>query len=528
MSAAMLDFSASPHNRSVPTGAEVLLNTLIANGINTCFMNPGTSEMHFVAALDRVSSMRGILCLFEGVCSGAADGYARAKGTPAATLLHLGPGLANGLANFHNARKARVPVVSIVGEHSTAHLRFDAPLSANIENFARTVSDRVRTARSAHELGSDMSATIADAIQPPGQVAMLIVPADLSWSPSEGCGAVVQPRLRRMPSQSVINRAADLLRQPGTALLLGGSAVTPPALDAAARLSAATGVRVHIARNVPKIWSGRGRFQPTQVPYFPEPALALFADIQNLVLVEAKTPVSFFGYPNTPGCLVPDSCRLSVLAGLDEDGTGALEALAEACPPVIQAAGTTPTPLETGPLTLDAIGSVIAAYLPEDTLISEEMVSSAGPVLGHLKNAAPHEWMPVTGGSIGQALPVAVGAAVACPGRKVLALEADGSGMYTLQALWTMAREKLDVLTVIFANRRYAILDVEMRRTGAHGFGPAAAQLIDIGNPDLDWLSLAGGMGVPATCCTSAAEFALQFRTAVREKGPQLIEAIVV
>ncbi len=511
----------------VPTGAEVLLHTLIANGIDTCFMNPGTSEMHFVAALDRIPAMRGILCLFEGVCSGAADGYARARGTPAATLLHLGPGLANGLANFHNARKARVPIVSIVGEHSTAHLRYDAPLSADIENFARTVSDRVRIAKSGHELGADVSATIADAVQPPGQVAVLIVPADLSWSSAEGCGVVVARPVRHMPSSAAIGRAADLVRKPGTTLLLGGSALAPRALDAAARLSAATGVKIYIARNVPKIWSGRGRFRPTQVPYFPEPALALLADLQNLILVEAKTPVSFFGYPNTPGCLVPDSCCVSMLAGVDEDGASALEALAQGCDPVIQAAGPSLSPIDQGALTLDAIGSVIAAYLPEDALISEEMVSSSGPVLCHLANAAPHEWMPVTGGSIGQGLPVAVGAAVACPDRKVIALEADGSGMYTLQALWTMARENLDVLTVIFANRRYRILDVEMQRTGADGFGPAADKLIDIGTPDLDWVSLATGMGVAASRATLAADFAAQFREAVREKGPRLIEAII-
>jgi acetolactate synthase-1/2/3 large subunit len=500
---------------------------MIANGINTCFMNPGTSEMHFVAALDCIPSMRGILCLFEGVCSGAADGYARAKGTPAATLLHLGPGLANGLANFHNARKARVPVVSIVGEHSRAHLRYDAPLSAHIEDFARTVSDRVRIAKGGHELGADMSATIADAIRPPGQVAMLIVPADLSWSPAEGCGAVIVPQVRRMPSSASVNLAAQLVRKPGTALLLGGSALAPEGLDAAARLSAATGVRILISRNVPKIWSGRGRFQPTQVPYFPEPALALFAGIQNLILVEAKIPVSFFGYPNTPGCLVPDSCRISMLAGVDEDGAGALEALAQGCAPVIQPVGSIPSPVEQGPLTLDAIGSVIGAYLPEDALISEEMVSSSVPVLDYLANAAPHERMPVTGGSIGQGLPVAVGAAVACPDRKVIALEADGSGMYTLQALWTMAREKLDVLTVVFANRRYGILEIEMLRTGAIGFGSVASKLIDIGDPDLDWVSLAAGMGVAATRANSASEFAAQFRLAVREKGPRLIEAII-
>ena len=511
----------------VSTGADVLLHTLIANGIDTCFMNPGTSEMHFVSALDRVLAMRGILCLFEGVCSGAADGYARVTGKPAATLLHLGPGLANGLANFHNARKARVPIVNIVGEHSTAHLRYDAPLSANIENFARTVSDRVRTARSGHELGADISATIADAVQPPGQVATLIVPADLSWSPAEGCGAVVAPSLRRMPSSAAISRAAELVRKPATALLLGGSALAPNALDAAARLSSATGVRVHIARNVPRIWSGRGLYRPTQVPYFPEPALEMFAGTQNLILVEAKTPVSFFGYPNTPGCLVPDSCQISMLAGVEEDGAGALEALAHGYPSVVQPEDPAPSPVTEGPLTLDAIGAIVAAYLPENTLISEEMISSAAPVLDRLANAAPHERLPVTGGSIGQGLPVAVGAAVACPDRKVIALEADGSGMYTLQALWTMARENLDVLTVIFANRRYRILDIEMQRTGAYGFGPEAGKLIDIGAPDLDWPSLAAGMGVPASRATSAAEFAAQLRTAVREKGPRLIEALI-
>ena len=253
----------------------------------------------------------------------------------------------------------------------------------------------------------------------------------------------------------------------------------------------------------------------------------MFADIQNLILVEAKIPVSFFGYPNTPGCLVPGSCRISMLAGVDEDGAGALATLAQGHAPVIHPTGPVPVPPRDGPLTLDAIGRVIAAYLPEDSLISEEMVSSSAPVIEHLANAAPHEWMPVAGGSIGQGLPVAVGAAVACPNRKVIALEADGSGMYTLQALWTMAREKLDVLTVIFANRRYRILDIEMRRTGANGFGSAAGKLIDIGRPDLDWVNLAEGMGVAATRATSAVEFAAQFRDAVREEGPRLIEAVI-
>jgi acetolactate synthase I/II/III large subunit len=513
------------------TGAEILLQTLLVNGIDTCFMNPGTSEMHFVAALDRVREMRGILCLFEGVCSGAADGYARALGKPAATLLHLGPGLGNALANFHNARKARSPVVSIVGEHSLPHLRHDAPLSADIETFARTVSERVRTCRNPHELGTDVSAAVADATQPPGQVAMLIVPADLSWSAAEGVGPAVAKPVRSAPSSDLVRRVAGLVRNPRTALLLGGSALNPRGLEAAARLSAATGVRIYMARNVARIWSGRGRFQPRQIPYFPEPAIEMLRDLENLILVEAKAPVSFFGYPGTPGLLAPESCALVLLADIDQDGPASLEALAQECGAATALPVFRNDPVAApgdGPLTLDSIGRVIAACLPEDALISEEMVSSSEPVLAHLANAAKHERMPVTGGSIGQALPVAVGAAVACPGRKVLALEADGSGMYTLQALWTMARENLNVLTVIFANRRYRILDVEMQRTGAKGFGEIANNMIDIGRPDLDWVSLAKGMGVSATRAATTAEFCEQFRTAVGENGPRLIEALIL
>lgn len=512
------------------SGAKVLLETLIANGVNTCFMNPGTSEMHFVAALDHVREMRGVLCLFEGVCSGAADGYARVLGKPAATLLHLGPGLGNALANFHNARKAHSPVVSIVGEHSRKHLQYDAPLSANIETFAHAVSDRVRTCRDSDTIGEDVSATIADAIEPPGRVAMLIVPADISWSAAGDAGPVIAKPARKAASADVVRRAAELVRHPRTALLLGGSALNPRGLDAAARLAAATGVRVYMARNVAKIWSGRGRFQPRQIPYFPEPAIEMLHDLENLILVEAKAPVSFFGYPETPGLLAPASCEMTRLADIDEDGPASLEALAQQCgaesaAPVFECA-----PLSLpgdGALTLDGVGREIAFYLPEGALISEELVSSSEPVVAHLANAAQHVRMPVTGGSIGQALPVALGAAVACPDRKVIALEADGSGMYTPQALWTMARENLDVLTVIVANHRYRILDVEMRRTGADGFGEVANNMIDIGRPDLDWVSLAKGMGVPATRATTTAEFHEQFRKAVAVNGPRLIEAVV-
>jgi acetolactate synthase-1/2/3 large subunit len=508
----------------VANGAELLLRTLLANGVDTCFMNPGTSEMHFVAALDRVPGMRGVLCLFEGVCSGAADGYARTTGRPAATLLHLGPGLGNGLANFHNARKARSPVVSIVGEHATAHLKVDAPLTSDVQAFARTVSNCVRTAVSADDIGAAAAATIADAWGPPGQVATLIVPADYSWSETNAAVVVNEPRRPAMPVRPVPD-----LREPGTALLLGGTAVNPRALDAAGRISAATGARVIVARNVGRIAAGAGRFQAPQVPYFPEGALPLLADVKQLVLVESEPPVSFFAYPDTPSYMTPEGCSISILAARGEDGTAALEALADpsVSVPVTPWAPFEP-PMDDAPLTLDSLGLAVAACLPENAIVADEMISSSPVVQAYLRRARPHEFMPVTGGAIGQGLPVATGAAIAAPDRKVVALEADGSAMYTLQALWTMARENLDVTVVILANRRYRILDIEMRRTRANGFGGVANDMIDIGRPDLDWVKLSEGCGVAAARAATAREFSTQFRDALKERGPRLIEALLL
>jgi acetolactate synthase-1/2/3 large subunit len=507
------------------TGAESLLRTLLASGVDTCFMNPGTSEMHFVAALDRVPGMRGVLCLFEGVCSGAADGYARSSGRPASTLLHLGPGLGNGLANFHNARKARSPIVSIVGEHATPHLQVDAPLTSDIQTFARTVSSFVRTAVSPDDVGPAAAETIAAAWGPPGSVATLIVPADYSWLTTEMQGLPVLRPIRAVPS---VEAAARLIREPGTAILLGGGAVNFRALEAAGRIAAATGTRIMLARNVAKVAAGRTAFPAPQIGYFPEAAMPMLADVKNLLLVEAERPVSFFAYPNIPSYMSPDSCVHHTLASRAEDGTAALLALADGLPPTSFLAPPTPfAPLTDDELTLDHIGLTVAALMPENTLVADETISSAAKLLGHLKAAAPHEFMPITGGSIGQGLPVAVGAAIACPDRKVIALEADGSAMYTSQALWTMARENLNVTVVILANRRYRILDIEMQRTGAKGFGEYSNNMIDIGRPNLDFVKLSESMGVEATRATTAREFTEQFADAVRWHGPRLIEAVI-
>ncbi len=513
-------------------GAECLLRTLLQCGVDTCFMNPGTSEMQFVSMLDRVGGMRSVLGLFEGVCSGAADGYARMLRRPAATLLHLGPGLGNALANLHNARKARSPVVNIVGQHTTQHLRYDAPLTADIEAFARPVSGWVRTLQRSEDTGADTAAAVRAACEPPGQVATLIVPADFSWSEAGEPACLAQPASRRSPRAECVSGAASIVKSGGpVGLLLGGATLLAPGLEAAGRLAASTGVRVFADRNAGRMERGAGRFAPVRIPYFPEAAEATLAGLKRLILVESLTPVSFFGYPGRRSTLAPDDCEIHVLASIEENGTEALQALVEEC-----GAGSVSLSVErvvrpglphASALTPETIGLVLAADMPEGSIVSDEMISSAEAVLKNLAGARPYDHVPITGGSIGQGLPVAVGAAVACPDRKVIALQADGSAMYTLQSLWTMARERLDVVAVILANRRYRILEMETRRTGAGEIGPKANDMMDLRRPDLDWVKLAEGQGVPGCRAVTGDEFAAQFREAVRQPGPMLIEAVL-
>ena len=514
-------------------GAECLLRTLLANGVDTCFMNPGTSEMQFVSALDRVAGMRAVLCLFEGVCSGAADGYARMTRRPAATLLHLGPGLANALANFHNARKARSPVVSIVGQHSTRHLRHDAPLTADIEALARPVSSYVRTVERAEETGREASAAVGAACAAPGQVATLIVPADFSWSEAGEPGARLPRASAPCPEPARIREAAAIVRSGApVGLMLGGGALLASAFAPAAQLRAAAGVRVFGDRYAARYEGGGGRVAPLRLPYFPEPAEAAMAGLKHLILVESEPPVSFFGYPGRRSQLAPEDCAIHVLASAEENGAEALLALARECgvvtapPPPVRALK--PEWPESGAgLTPDTIGRVLAHLLPDGAIVSEEAISSSEPILRGLAAAAAHDLLPITGGAIGQGLPVAVGAAVACPDRKVIALEADGSGLYTPQSLWTMARERLDVVVVILANRRYRILEIETRRTGAGEIGPRANDMMDLTRPDVDWVKLSEGFGVEAVRAATVSEFAGQFRAACGRRGPALIEAAI-
>lgn len=512
-------------------GAESLVRTLVAAGIEVCFTNPGTSEMNFVASLDKVDGLRPILGLFEGVVTGAADGYGRMAGKPAATLLHLGPGLGNGLANLHNARRAATPIVNIVGDHATYHAQYDAPLASDVAGIARPVSGWVHRAASARTVASDAARAVQAARQAPGQIATLILPADTAWLPAER-PATPLPVLGPSPvSQRAIDEVADALRAGHrTTLLIGGAALRRRGLEAAGRIAAKTGARLACDTFTARLERGAGLVALERIPYFAEQIVDFLKETQLLVLVGTRPPVSFFAYPGKPSWCTPEGCRILPLADPHEDELAALEAIADAigapAQPERRVERKKPD-LPKGPLNVLTAGQVIGHYLPAGAILSEEAGTAVLGIANFTAGAEPHDYLSLTGGSIGQGLPVATGAAVACPDRKVVCLEGDGGAMYTLQALWTQAREKLDVTTVIFANRSYVILNVELNRVGAER-GPKARSVLDLHNPVLDWVSLAQGMGVEASRATSAEEFAAQFSSAMSARGPRLIEAVIV
>jgi acetolactate synthase-1/2/3 large subunit len=513
-------------------GAEAMIRTLVASGVDVCFMNPGTSEMQSVVALDAVPEMRGVLGLFEGVVTGAADGYGRIADRPAATLLHLGPGLGNGIANLHNARRAHTPIVNVVGDHATYHQRLDAPLQSDIETLARNVSSWVRVAGSPDDVGRDTAAAVAAAYGPPGQVATLVLPADATWLEAGAPGSPVPPApLRPVPGTSV-EVAAKALRsgEPG-ALLLGGRATRRRALVAASRVAQACGARL-LAETFPaRVERGAGIPAVDRLAYLAEFAASQLDGLRHLVLVGAQLPVSFFAYPGRPSVLVPDGCEVHVLADPADDAAAALEDLVDAvgggsdAEPRLEAPSRPERPA--GALTAQTLAQALGALLPEGAIVSDEAQTGGLFAVGATAGAPPHDWLTLTGGSIGQGLPVATGAAVAAPDRKVVCLEADGSAMYTIQSLWTQVREGLDVTTVILNNRSYAILNLELQRVGAAGHGPRAESMLDLSNPDLDFTALARGMGVTATRATTADELVDQLGRALHEPGPHLVEAML-
>lgn len=511
-------------------GAESLVHTLLGSGVDVCFANPGTSEMHFVAALDRIPGMKCVLGLQENVVTGMADGYWRMARRPAATLLHCGPGLANGLANLHNARRARSGMVNVVGDHATYHRIFDAPLQADTEGFARGVSQWVRTAESAARVGADAAVAVQAARTSPGQIATLILPADTAWND----GGVVAPALPppAMPQVDplAVRNAARVLREKKNVLvLLGGPAVmTERAQRLAWRIAQATGARLLAEGSNGRVARGRGRVPLERVPYPADVAIEALAWVEHLVLVNSKAPVGFFAYPGKPSRHYPETAQVHVLTRYEHDAEAALQALAdELGAPEATLPDPGPRPeIARGAPTPEGLARTVAATMPDDAIIADESVSFGRGFYKETHPAPPHDWLHITGGAIGCGIPLATGAAVGAPGRRVINLQADGSAMYTVQGLWTQAREKLPVTTVILSNRSYAILLGEYRNVGANP-GRTAMDMMDLGNPDLDWVGMARSMGVEGAKATTLEACGDLLSQSFARPGPFLIELVI-
>ena len=512
------------------SGAESLVETFVEAGVDVCFANPGTSEMHFVAALDSNPKMRCVLGLFEGVVTGAADGFGRMRGTPAATLTHLGPGLGNGLANLHNAKKARTPIVNVIGDHATFHRQYDAPLSSDVAGIAAPVSGWLKVSESADDVAQDGAEAVQASMSPPGQVASLILPADTAWNRTEAKAAPL-PKIAAQPLdvEGVDSAAAALHSGKSTVILMNGI-LTEARLILANKIAQKTGARIISDTFISRMRRGAGIPEILRLPYFGEQAADVLQGVEHLILVSSQPPITFFAYPDKPNWLTPDNCQIHTLVDRDGDVDGALEALCDAVGALAL------TPIVAQPMRPDAakgelnpmsVGQSLAHYFPENAIVVDEGGTCGAGSAMATASAPAHDWLMLTGGSIGYGLPTATGAAIACPDRRVINLQADGSAMYTVQALWTQVRENLDITTIILANRKYAILQIEFARVGAHNPGPKAMSMLDLTRPDLDWVSLAKGMGMNAWQADSAESFNQALERSLATPGPSLIEALV-
>ena len=511
-------------------GAESLVKTMLASGVDTCFANPGTSEMHFVAALDTHPDMRCILCLFEGGTSGAADGYYRMAGKPAATMLHLAPGFGNAFSNLHNAQKAGSGVVNVMGEHATNHLKYNSPLRGDTEGISRAVSHWTRTCASAGDVARDGAAAIRAARSRGGQIATLILPADTAWGEGGAPETAAEPPVLHRPDAARLDAAAAALCRPRAAFLVSGPALYGPGRVLATQIAQAAGCRLIAPLFAPRMERGAGSLPMEQMVYVIEANQEMLAGLGHIICCGAEPPVNFFAYPGKTSTPEPPDCLVSELCDPDMDVLWCLEELADR----LGARDAEITPVQpdlpdmpTGPLTAASAGAVIARLMPEETILVNESVTSGAPIYAATAGAAKHDWLPTMGGAIGQCLPAATGAAVACPDRKVLALSGDGSAMYTLQSLWTMAREDLDVTVVIFANRGYQILRGELANLGVEHVGRNASAMFDVDNPTLDWVALAKGHGVDGARATTPEAFAAALRDGLERPGPYLIEVVL-
>jgi acetolactate synthase-1/2/3 large subunit len=439
--------------------------------------------------------------------------------------MHCGPGLANGLSLLHNARRARVPIVNIVGDQATYHAPLDPPLTTDTEGLARPVSAWVRRVTKTETLGADAAVAVQAARKPPSGIATLILPSDVSWNEGGAVGAALDvPQPAKVASETVRDVARVLATRAPTLILLNGDAVSKEGLALAHRIAVATAARLAAPTFNTRLARGRGRFSLERVPYVVDIAVAKYADIKHVILVGTGEPVTFFAYPGKPGIVTPKDAKVHVLARPENDLVDALARLADElnCPEIALAEGQRPG-LARGLVTPDGAAATLAALMPNHAVVIDEGITLRDPFFNATANGPPHDWLGNIGGAIGGGLPLATGAAIAAPNRRVITLTGDGSAMYAVQALWTQAREQLDVTTIILSNRKYAVLFRELDGVGAKP-GPTATDLFALERPALDWVAMAKSMGVEAARADSLERLADLLRRSFSTAGPFLIE----
>ena len=514
-------------------GAQALIESAISRGIEVCFANAGTTELPIVTAMDNAGRIKAVLGLFEGVCTGAADGYGRLSGKPAMNLLHLGPGFANGIANLHNARRAGTPVFNVIGEHATWHRDSDPPLAMDIEGLSATVSSWTRTNRSPYELPLDVANAVS--IASGGRIATLIVPNDHQLGPCEGGSPEPVEKSFDPVDETEVKKAAELfLRHDRTAILLGQRALRKQGLVLAVEIQDLTGCDL-LAETFPGIIErGAGLPDIGRIPYFPEQALSRLSGYECVLLAGAKEPMAFFGYPGgISRILREDQAKASLGTGRQDvlEAMGLLIDILKSSKKKQKRDRKANAPgrpaMPDGDLDPAKVCQTLAALQPEGAIIVEEGLTTSMGYYSLTAGLPPHSILSIAGGAIGYGMPCATGAALACPDRPVISFQADGSAMYTVQALWTQAREGLNITTLLCANREYKILKMELERAGIKSPGIKARALTDLTGPDIDWVKIAEGFGVPAVLVTTAQELARALNRGLIEPGPFLIEILL-
>ncbi|MCL4133723.1 UNVERIFIED_CONTAM: hypothetical protein GTU68_047912 [Idotea baltica] len=431
---------------------------------------------------------------------------------------------------MHNARKARVPMVNLVGDHALRHQQYDAPLSADVEAACAPFSDWVRSGRDAGSFAADAMEALSVATGKPGRIASLVAPADIGWDEGGKMAAPLTPKGAAALDEDAVTAALGALESgEKTVIIAGGSVLADTEAVALLHgIAEKTGAHILAPTSNRRIERGRGRFAVTKIPYPIDAALKCLAPYGRAILVETLPPVAFFAYPGRPSLLLPEVCDTVTLAGLDGDGSTALAALADrvGAKPAKALDAASPARPQAGAITLENIGAALSAALPEDAIVIDETVSSGAAIFPAGDTAPPNSWLALTGGSIGIGIPLSAGAAIACPDRPVVTLQADGSAMYSIQGLWTQAREGSNVTTIILANRAYEILKGELHNVGAQP-GPDALSMLNLDRPELDFVALARGMGVPGRRVDDVRDLMRAIKDAAAEPGPYLIEAMI-